>query len=79
MPTVVGRPRLAASTLKALVSMEGMRGLRKTLALVEPVSCTEVTGPIRPIIAGAALGSSAVPPKRRLAVLDGRAGWSRAC
>ena len=36
-----------------------------------PVSATWVTGPMRAIIPGAAMGSSAVSPKRRLAGRDG--------
>src|SRR5215468_1188186 len=65
VPTVAGRPMLAASTVRALVLMAGISGLRKTLTLLTVlVSWTEVTPFSCPIIAGAALGSSAVPPVR---------------
>jgi hypothetical protein len=62
VPTVFGRPGLDASTLSALVSMDGMSGLRCAVALVAPTSWVWVTGPMRAIIDGAALGSSAVFP-----------------
>ena len=64
VPTAPGRPRLVAATEMALVSIEGMRGLRKVLAFdTAPVYWTSVTGPMRPIIPGASVGSSAVWPK----------------
>ena len=62
VPTVPGRPRLAASTVIALVLTAGISGLRYTFADIVLVYCTYVTGSIRPIMPGAALGSWAVWP-----------------
>jgi len=42
----------------------GISGLRYTLTEIEPVSATCWTGPILPIMPGAASGSSAVWPKK---------------
>src|SRR6516165_580318 len=65
VPTVAGRPRLVAATVRALVSAAGISGLRKAFALFTvPVSCTWVTPGSLVIIPGAATGNCAVPPVR---------------
>src|SRR5215469_3970554 len=54
-PDAAGRFRLAASTLRELVSIEGISGDLKTLTLLTvPMSCTSVTPGSRAIMAGAA-------------------------
>ena len=56
---------MAAWTVRPLVSTDGMYGVRKALTpLTVPVLCTCCTPLIRPIMAGAVVGSSAVPPVR---------------
>jgi len=63
VPTAAGRPRLVASTVSALVSTEGISGLRKALLLpTVPMSWTLVTPCMRLIIPGEVLGNWAVPP-----------------
>jgi hypothetical protein len=60
---VAGKSRLVAATVRALVSPEGISGLRKAFTLFTvPVSCTWMTPGNRAIIPGAATGNSAVPP-----------------